>query len=111
MGFAYMLEQNDSVIAYILEIIVFLEIPLQIEAEDDYSLADDGYPYNTHLFTHYGIENITDISYNPTCQAVMGRSNSTFKEMLVEQKKDIGSPRNRLLTLNILNVSETEHNC
>lgn len=51
------------------------------------------------------------ISYNPTGQAVVERLNHTLIEILIKQKGDVRSLRDRLnnavLTLNILNVSET----
>lgn len=54
---------------------------------------------------------VTSIPYNPTGQAVVERLNHTLIEILIKQKGDVRSLRDRLnnavLTLNILNVSET----
>jgi hypothetical protein len=57
-------EKGDSVIAYLLETIVILEIPLDIEADDAYPLPADKYPFTTHLLRYYGTENITDIFHD-----------------------------------------------
>ena len=45
-----------------------------------------------------------NISYNPTGQAIMNKSNRTLKEMLKEQKENMKAPKdsldNAFLTLN-----------
>ena len=47
---------------------------------------------------------------NPTGQTVIKGSNNTLKERLIEQKREMGSLRDRLhsasLTLNLLNANE-----
>lgn len=61
-------------------------------------------------FRHYDIKHATDISYNPTGQAIIKRSNYTLKEVLIKQKGDRRSPRDRLnnalLTLNIFSCQQ-----
>ena len=38
-------------------------------------------------FTHYSIKHVTDISYNPTGQAIMQKTNRTLKEIFIEQRE------------------------
>ena len=56
------------------------------------------------VFTYYNIKHATGISYNPTGQAILERSNWTLKEILNRQKETTKNPRDRLrstlLTLN-----------
>jgi hypothetical protein len=67
--------------------------------------------YN-NFFRHYGIKYVTNVSDNPTGQVIVRSSNYALKKILMEQKGDMGSPRDRLnnalLILNFLNVKETD---
>lgn len=68
---------------HLLDVMVILEIPFQVEANDalkHISIRIQQY------FRHYGMKHITGISPNPTGQAIVERSNRTLKEMLNKQK-------------------------
>ena len=58
-------------------------MPLQIEADDTSTYVSIRIWY----FRHYDIENVTDISYNPTGQAIMQKTNRTLKEIFIEQRE------------------------
>lgn len=57
-------------------------------------------------------KNVTDISYNPKRQAIIKKSNRTFKEMLIELNGHMRSSRERLniilLTLSFIHY-ETDN--
>lgn len=79
-------EKDDSGIITLLEVMAFLEIPLQTEAENasvNVSLRLQ------QCFIYHDIEHVTSIPYNPTRQTIMKRSNVTLKKMLIEQKGNI----------------------
>jgi hypothetical protein len=48
------------------------------------------------VFAYYNIKHITGIPHSSTDHTTVKRSNYTLKEVLTEQKGDIGSPRDRL---------------
>ena len=82
-------------------------IPTQI-------MMDNGPAYISRkmkwFIAYYNIKLVAGIPYNPTCQAVIERSNRTIKYMLNKQKGVENTSRNRLhnalLTLNFLNANE-----
>lgn len=55
---------------------------------------------------------VADITYNPAGQVMVEGSNRTLKEMLIEQKRDVESPKdssnNTLLTLTFKNTNKTD---
>lgn len=56
------------------------------------------------------MKHVTDITYNPTGQIDMERSNRALKEMPTEQKEDMETPRlcTTLSTSNFLNVKKQQ---
>ena len=60
-------EKDDSEITHLIQIMTILEIPLQIEAEDD-----SAYVYNKikQFLSLCGTEHVTDKSKNPTGQII-----------------------------------------
>lgn len=96
-------------IAHYLELVTVLEMPLQIE-------ADNASVYVSlrmqQVFRSYGIEQLKDTSFNPIRQAIIERANRTLKEnaYTTEWGKEISQRQinSALVTLNVLNVNETD---
>lgn len=90
------------------EIYQILEMPFHTDVDD----ASTWLPIIIQQFQTLQQKLVADISYNTRGQAMMKRSNKTLKEVLIEQKRDAESPKGRsnntLLTLNFLNVNETD---
>ena len=72
-----------SVIAHLLEITEVWRTPAQINTDNALSHV---FSEMKQFFEYYNIKHITDISHNPTRQAVVERSSHTLKEMLRKQK-------------------------
>lgn len=60
---SYVPKMDDSEFACLLEMMAFLKIPLQIEAD---SAPRHGSVGIEQLFKHHGIKQVTALSYNPT---------------------------------------------
>lgn len=79
-------EKAESEIARFLELIAIMEMPLHIESVESQTLQL--YSLHCNIFSkHYGIKPVTVLVYNPTGQTIMERSNTTLKEMIIEQKE------------------------
>lgn len=66
---------------------------LEVEAGDTPAFAS----YRLQeFFRHCGLEHDTDLSYSPTGQRTVKRSSYALNEVLLEQKEDMGSPKDRL---------------
>lgn len=107
-AFALNSEKDDSKIAHLLVVMTILEMPQQNEIEDAPAYVSN----RVQVFRQYDIEHATDISYNPTGQTRLRRFKYILKEMFIKLKGDMESSRDRLnnalLTLNFLNVNETD---
>jgi hypothetical protein len=60
MAFALNSEKDDSKIAHLLEMVIFLEMPLQIEVDN--ASTDVSIRIQQFFFRHYGITHVTDIA-------------------------------------------------
>ena len=77
------LELRGSVIMHLLEVMAIMGITAQIKTDNGPAYVSKKW---NSFSAYYNIKHITGIPNNPTCQAVIEKSNQTIKDMLNKHK-------------------------
>lgn len=83
IGLCFEFGNTNSIIAYLLEEMTIMGIPLQIKTDNAPAYVSCKMKW---VFAYYNIKYIIAMPYNPTGEAVIERYNHTLKEMLNKQK-------------------------